>query len=250
MKSLSRRSFAMLSAGAVAAGALGPVRAGPQGRPVVVELFTSQGCSSSPPADALLDELNRRPGIIALSLNVDYWDYLGWRDTLASADCTRRQRDYAARRGDNKVYTPQAVINGREQMVGSDRRGLLAAVARERARGGAWPVAVSLSKGDHEVWIDIAAASNPELRHATVWVVSVVPRAVVEIGRGENAGRTVAYTNVVQKIVPAGMWHGEQTRLTLPRPAIMNKGTFCVALLQADGTGPILGASMPGGTAA
>jgi len=243
MKSLSRRTFTMLSAGAVAAGTLGPVRAGPQGRPVVVELFTSQGCSSSPPADALLNELSRRPGIVALSLNVDYWDYLGWRDTLASPDCTRRQRDYAARRGDNQVFTPQAVINGGEQIIGSDRRGLLAAVARESARDATEPVAVSLSKGDHEVWIDIAAASNPQLRHATIWVVTVVPRVVVEIGRGENAGRTVAYTNAVQKIVPAGMWHGEQTRLLLPKPAIMTEGTFCVALLQADGTGPILGAS-------
>lgn len=249
MKSLSRRSFTMLSAGAIAAGALGSVRASPQGRPVVVELFTSQGCSSSPPADALLNELSRRPGIITLSLNVDYWDYLGWRDTLASSDCTRRQRDYAARRGDNQVFTPQVVINGREQMVGSDRGGLLAAVARERASDAAGPVAVALSKGDREVWIDIAAAPDEALRReATVWVVSVVPRAVVEIVRGENAGRTIAYTNAVQKIVPAGLWHGRQTRLSLPRPAIMIEGTFCVALLQADGMGPILGASM-GGTA-
>ena len=243
MNNLSRRSFTMLSAGAVAAGALRPVEAFPQGRPVVVELFTSQGCSSSPPADQLLDEISRRPGIVALSLNVDYWDYLGWRDTLASADSTRRQRDYAARRGDNEVYTPQVVINGREQMVGSDRSRLLAALAREAASDAAGPVSVALSKGENELWIDVAAASIPDLGHATLWVVSVVPRVVVEIARGENAGRTVAYTNVVEKIVPAGMWHGGQTRLVLPRPAIMSEGTFCVALLQADGTGPILGAS-------
>jgi hypothetical protein len=243
---LSRRSFAALSAGVAAASLLGPVRAAPQGQPVVVELFTSQGCSASPPADALLAELSRQPGIVALSLNVDYWDYRGWRDTLGSADGTQRQRDYAARRGDGRVYTPQAVINGRTEMLGSDRDGLLAAIAAERGRDeGAVPV--SLASGEREVRVEIGAAPSQDLqRNATIWVATMVPRAVVDIGRGENAGRTIAYTNVVRKIVPAGMWDGEPTGLSLPRPAIMAEGTFCVALLQADGTGPILGASLPG----
>jgi hypothetical protein len=103
---LSRRSFVALS-GAAAASALGAARAAPQGQPVVVELFTSQGCSSSPPADALLGEISRQPGVVAMSLNVDYWDYLGWRDTLGSPECTQRQRDYAARLGAGHVYTPR-----------------------------------------------------------------------------------------------------------------------------------------------
>lgn len=241
---LSRRSFAALS-GAAAAGLLAPAGASPQVRPVVVEMFTSQGCSSSPPADALLGELGRQPGIVALSLNVDYWDYLGWRDTLASADCTQRQRDYAARRGDGRVYTPQAVINGRTELLGSDRRGLLAAIGRERGRDTRL-VPVSLASGEREVRVEIGAAPSEDLRrNATIWVATVVPQAVVDIERGENAGRTIAYTNVVRKIVPAGMWHGQATGLSLPRPAIMAEGTFCVALLQADGTGPILGASLP-----
>jgi hypothetical protein len=241
---LSRRSFAALS-GAAVAGLLVPAVAAPQGRPVVVELFTSQGCSASPPADALLAELGRQPGIVALSLNVDYWDYRGWRDTLASADCTQRQRDYAARRGDGRVYTPQAVINGRTEMLGSDRDGLLAAIAAERGRDeGAVPV--SLASGEREVRVEVGAAPSQDLRrNATIWVATMVPRAVVDIGRGENAGRTIAYTNVVRKIVPAGMWDGQPMGLSLPRPAIMAEGTFCVALLQADGTGPILGASLP-----
>ena len=243
---LSRRSFVALSA-AAAASALGATRAAPQGRPVVVELFTSQGCSSSPPADALLGELSRQPGVVAISLNVDYWDYLGWRDTLGSPECTQRQRDYAARLGAGHVYTPQAVINGRNEMLGSDRDGLLAAIARERARES---VPVSLSSGDREILVEVAEAQNDDLRRdATIWVATLVPQAVVHIERGENAGRTIAYTNVVSKIVPAGMWNGRLTGLTLPRPAIMADGTFCVALLQADGTGPILGASIPGGTA-
>jgi hypothetical protein len=216
---------------------------------VVVEQFTSQGCSSSPPADEVLAELSRQPGIVALSFNVDYWDYLGWRDTLGSADFTQRQRDYAARRGDGRVYTPQAVIDGRIEIVGSDRAGLLAAIARERARDeGAVPVV--WASGEREVRVEVGAAPSQDLRrNATIWVATMVPRAVVDIERGENAGRTIAYTNVVRKIVPAGMWDGQATGLSLPRPAIMAAGTFCVALLQADGTGPILGASLPGGAA-
>ena len=215
---------------------------------MVVELFTSQGCSASPPADALLAELSRQPGIVALSLNVDYWDYRGWRDTLGSADGTQRQRDYAARRGDGRVYTPQAVVNGRIEMVGSDRDGLLSAIARERGREDLVPV--SLSSGEREVRVEIGAAPSQDLRrNATIWVATIVPRAVVDIERGENAGRTATYTNVVRKIVPAGMWLGQPTGLSLPRPAIMAEGTFCVALLQADGTGPILGASLPGSSA-
>jgi len=246
---LSRRSFAALSASGAAASLLGPVQAAPRGRPVVVEMFTSQGCSASPPADALLAELSREPGIVALSLNVDYWDYLGWRDTLASADCTQRQRDYAARRGDGRVYTPQAVINGRVETVGSDRVGLMAAIARERTRQDGF-VPVSLSSGERELRVEIGAAPSRDLRrNATIWVATMVPQAVVDIHRGENAGRTATYTNVVRKIVPAGMWQGQATGLSLPRSAIMAEGTFCVALLQADGTGPILGASLPEGSA-
>ena len=220
-------------------------------RPVVIELFTSQGCSSSPPADALLGELSARPGVVAMSFNVDYWDYLGWRDSLGSPEGTRRQRDYAARRGDGHVYTPQMVINGRLQMLGSDRPGLLAAIAREAARDASDGIAVSLASGRREISVEVAEAPRQELRQeATIWVATLVPQAVVTIPRGENAGRTVSYTNVVRKLVPAGMWHGRQTGLSLPKPAIMPAGTFCVALLQADGTGPILGASIPGRNAA
>jgi hypothetical protein len=243
---LSRRAFTALSASAATASLLGPARAEAQRRPVVVELFTSQGCSASPPADALLGELKGRPGVLALSLNVDYWDWRGWRDTLGSPDCSERQRDYAARLGDGHVFTPQAIVNGRHEMVGSDRDALLGAIARETAPDAAGLVPVALSSGDREVRIEIGAAPSDDLRQeATVWVATVVPHAVVDIERGENAGRTLAYSNVVRKIVPAGMWHGEHKRLSLPRPAVMAQGTFCVALLQADGTGPILGASLP-----
>ena len=242
---LSRRSFTALAAGAAAASALAPARAQVPMRPVVLELFTSQGCSSSPPADALLGELSARPGVVALSFHVDYWDYLGWRDTLGSPEGTRRQRDYAQRRGDGHVYTPQMVINGGEQMVGSDRAGLYDAVAREAARDAFDFIEVSLASGTRELSVEVAAASKQALRQeATIWVATLVPQAVVAIARGENAGRMVSYTNVVRKLVPAGLWRGQHMRLSLPKPAIISEGTFCIALLQADGTGPILGASM------
>lgn len=248
LAALSRRSFVALSAGATAASLLVPAGAAPRGRPVVIELFTSQGCSSSPPADAILSELSQHPDVVALSYNVDYWDYRGWRDTLASAEGTQRQRDYAARRGDGHVYTPQAVIDGGEEMVGSDRDGLLAAIARISGSGEGEFIPVSLSKTERELLVEVAAAPGEDLRQeATIWVATVLPQVVVEIERGENAGRTVAYTNAVRKIVPAGVWHGEPIQLSLPRPAVMTEGTFCVALLQADGTGPILGTSVPGG---
>jgi hypothetical protein len=209
--------------------------------PVVVELFTSQGCSSCLPADAFLAELGQRPGSIALSLHVDYWDYLGWRDTLGSADCAERQRAYTRRRGDGQVYTPQIIVNGRTEILGSDRQGVLDAMAMARDHQASVPVAIA--SRERELVVEVASApSGNMIAEATVWVFSVVPRVVIDIRRGENAGRTVVYTNVVRKIIPAGMWHGDKLDLTLPKAAIVGTGTTCAAVLQVDGTGPIIGA--------
>jgi hypothetical protein len=211
--------------------------------PVVIEHFTSQGCSSCLPADAFLAELSSRIDVIALSLHVDYWDYLGWRDTLGSPDCAERQRKYASRRGDGRVYTPQMIVNGQAEFLGSDRQGVLHAIARELARHRRGSVPVSIASGDRELVIDIAPAPSGQLRvEATVWVISALPQVVIEIRRGANAGRTVAYANVVRKIVPAGVWHGDEVELSLPKAAILGAGNMCVALLQVDGSGPIIGA--------
>lgn len=237
---MSRRGFARLSVAGAAATLLGG-RAGAAAGPVVVELFTSQGCSSCLPADALMAELGRRPGVIALSLHVDYWDYLGWRDTLGSPDCAQRQRDYARRRGDGHVYTPQMIVNGRAEMLGSDRQGVLEAIATAREHHASVPV--SIASRERELVIEMAAAPAGSLKaDATVWVISVMPRVTIDIRRGENAGRTVVYTNVVRKIIPAGMWRGDRLDLSLPREAIVGAGTACAVLLQVDGTGPIIGA--------
>jgi hypothetical protein len=237
---LTRRGFARLSvAGAAATLLAGRSRAAPG--PVVVELFTSQGCSSCLPADAFLVELSRWANVIALSLHVDYWDYLGWRDTLGSPDCAARQRAYATRRGDGQVYTPQMIVNGQAAILGSDRQGVLDAIATAQARQASVPVAIE--SRERELVIEVAAAPTGHMAaDATVWVIAVVPRVVIDIRRGENAGRTVAYTNVVRKIIPAGMWHGDRLDLSLPKDAIVGTGATCAALLQVDGTGPIIGA--------
>ena len=240
---ISRRDVLRGSLAGAAATVLGGGAVAADG-PVVVELFTSQGCSSCLPADALMAELSQRPGVIALSLHVDYWDYLGWRDTLGSPDCAQRQRDYARRRGDGQVYTPQAVINGKAEVIGSDRQGVLEAIARERANERRTFVPVAITGGKRELVIEVAAAPGERLPlEATVWVVSVVPEVVIDIERGENAGRTLAYGNVVRKIMPVGMWHGDALSLMLPKAAILGNGTVCAALLQLDGTGPIIGAA-------
>lgn len=242
---LSRRRFAVLSAGAAAAAMTGATAAGGVGALAVVELFTSQGCASCPPADLLLEELSRLPGVIALSLNVDYWDYLGWRDTLGSPDCAQRQREYARRRGDGLVYTPQSVINGELQVVGSDRAAILPAIAWVQSRDPRKIVPVRIAGGDRKLLIEIGSTTvDHPGREATVWLMMIAPRTVVEIERGENAGRTVAYTNVVHKIIPVGMWQGERVSVSLPKSVILTKRTTaCAVLVQVDGAGPILGAA-------
>ena len=242
---MSRRGFARLSVAGAAATLLGG-HAGAAPGPVVVEHFTSQGCSSCLPADALMAELAQRANVIALSLHVDYWDYLGWRDTLGSPDCAQRQREYAGRRGDGQVYTPQMIVNGQAALVGSDRQGVLDAIAT--ARGHQVAVPVGIESREREVVIEVAAAPTGNMvADATVWVIAVVPRVVIDIRRGENAGRTVAYTNVVRKIIPAGIWHGDKLDLSLPKDAIVGTGATCAVLLQVDGTGPIIGAGWMAG---
>ncbi len=211
--------------------------------PVFVELFTSQGCSSCPPADAFMGELILRPGVIGVSMNVDYWDYLGWRDTLGSAAFTRRQREYASRRGDGRVYTPQMVINGRAHAVGSHKQAVMKAVERQAGIPDTYFVPIKVWSKGGELHVDVAGGPTDRIiQSSTVWLMSVEPKVSVAIRRGENTGRYIDYYNVVRQMTPIGMWRGEAASFNLPKAQIVNKqNSMCVVVLQVDGGGPILG---------
>ena len=208
----------------------------------VIELFTSQGCSSCPPADRLLGDLAKSPDLIALSFPVDYWDYIGWKDTLADPAFTARQKAYAAQRGDGQVYTPQAVIDGVTHVVGSDRMEISGALTSTARRKGAMTVPVGLSVANGKVAIDVGAAPPDGPRKAAVWLLDTIPSKTVAIGRGENSGRSVTYTNIVRKISKLGDWTGEPAHFEMA--SRLNQGGY-VVLLQAGepGPGPILGAA-------
>lgn len=171
----------------------------------VVELFTSQGCSSCPPADHLLSALAHAPNTIALSFPIDYWDFIGWRDTLASPTFTARQKAYAAVRGDGHVYTPQVVVDGLTDAVGSNRPQIEHAIKTNKGREGALSVPMQLTESGDILHIDIGAGPHVS---AGVYVLRVVKSKTVLIGRGENSGRNVTYTNVVRALQKIGDWDG------------------------------------------
>jgi hypothetical protein len=199
----------------------------------VLELFTSQGCSSCPPADKLLGEYAARDDILALSFNIDYWDYLGWKDTLASHDFSDRQKAYSEARGDRQVYTPQVVVNGSEHVIGSNRAALEAAVGRAEASG--LPVPITLTSTEDAVQVNIGATADPKHRKGTAWLVMYDPTVSVVISRGENRGTTVTYHNVVRKMRPIAMWKGEAMSVDLPKSEMSHaKVGHCAVLLQTE----------------
>jgi len=234
---ITRRHCLALGAGAGVSLVAGSARAA-EPIDVVVELFSSQGCNSCPPADRLLGVLRDKPGVLALTFHVDYWDYLGWKDTLGGPDFSQRQYDYAKARGDMDVYTPQMVVNGAKQMVGSQRSEVFAVL--EQSRTPKWPVPVSIVDRGKELVVEAAAGSG----EATLWVMPILDHVSVKIEKGEMAGREETYTNVVRRLVPAAMWTGAATKVSLPKESLMTPdATGCVALLQKGKVGPILGAA-------
>ena len=211
----------------------------------VLELFTSQGCSSCPPADKLLGELAQRKDVLALSLPVDYWDYLGWKDTLANHDFSERQKEYATARGDGEVFTPQVVINGAGRFVGSDRAAIEAALTHS---ANALPVAIDLASKPDATTVTIGAAVAGTPTKGTIWLVMYERAVTVPIVRGENGGKTVTYANVVRKLRPIAMWNGAPLSIDLPKSEVTQaKVTRCAVFLQAETDaglpGAILGAS-------
>jgi hypothetical protein len=212
----------------------------------VVELFTSQGCSSCPAADKLLSELQSDPAFLPLSLAIDYWDYLGWKDTLALPGHTNRQRAYSQMRGDREIYTPQAVINGVAQAIGSDRAGIDSAVQQSYSNASPLSVSLALTVADDRVSVKIPARKGAP--GGEVWLCPVTASVSVGIGRGENRGRTITYTNVVRKWIKLGTWTGKGETFTVPVDAIKGDNVDAVAVILQGGSaaqpGAIIGASL------
>jgi hypothetical protein len=213
--------------------------------PVVVELFTSQGCNDCPPADRLLADIAQRRDVIAITYPITYWDMLGWKDTLATEANTERQRAYARAMNHSGIYTPQMIVDGTEDVIGSRRDKVLAAIAR-RAAAPEKPYSIPIAIAASEDRIEIAIAGSPRRDRvdARVWVLQIRARARVDVEEGENAGKTLFYANVVRRIKEVGFWNGGPLTIDLPYGVRDDGRDGVVVLLQSKGHGAIIGAAM------
>ncbi len=232
-------------------------------RPAVVELFTSEGCNSCPPAEAYVGELAGRTDVLALAFHVDYWDDLGWRDRFGLSQSVERQRAYARSLRLSSVYTPEVVIDGRADYVGSNRSGIGNAL-KERREG--VPVALSVGNGEAEVRLGPGAkgqseasgekmpsANAPRERESPgktsgegsqggdVVLVAYLRKAVSAIGRGENAGRTLNEYNIVRAVVPLGRWNGGAQEFRAKLASLPQDATDVAVLVQSPGLGAVVG---------
>jgi hypothetical protein len=210
----------------------------------VIELFTSQGCSSCPPADRLLGQLAADPSLVAISVPIDYWDYLGWKDSLADPRNSARQKGYARTRGDGQVYTPQAVVNGALHALGSDRAAIERAIAESRKLGAALSLPVRLAIADGAIKVTlpdgmaaIASIGGVAARASVdVWMCGLARAVTVAIGRGENKGRTVTYHNVVRRWMKVGEWAGTGHSWSVPVQKLKGDGIDAAAILVQSGS--------------
>ena len=226
----------VLTASLLSAMVIAAHPAGAQETGTVLELYTSQGCSSCPPADRILAQMADRDDVIALALHVDYWDYIGWKDDLGDAAFTARQRGYARQWQARNVYTPQMIVAGVTEFVGSHPVVAMDAVASHPAAAN--PVTVGLTREGGSVVIT-AEAHGPVPPRALVQLVRYIPEVVRDIPKGENAGKTVVYRNVVSDWSVAGEWTTSQP-LSLRVPV---SGDQPIVVIVQDGSaGPILGA--------
>ena len=213
---------------------IAPLHAGE--RPIVVELFTSEGCSSCPPADALLAELAGRPGLLALSFHVDYWDRLGWKDPFSSPDATRRQHGYADLLGLATVYTPQIVVDGKWQAVGSDRSEVEQALASARRNRDEVPLALAVDHGRAQITL----GQDGGRIAADLLLIGFDRRHVTAVSRGENGGRTLSHVDVVRSIEEIGQFDGGRRAFEVP---IRSPSDRVAAILQAR-DGRVLGVAV------
>jgi len=212
-----------------------------------LELFTSQGCSSCPDADKLLGELARDPSLVVMSVPIDYWDYLGWKDTLASAAHSARQRAYARVRGDREVYTPQIVVNGSMHALGSDRAAIEHVIAQTDRNAAVMSQPVLLSVTGGILTVQVGQATKEHVA-GEVWLCPLEQAVRVAIGRGENSGRTITYHNVARRWLKLGDWTGAGATFSVPTADILTNGIDAAAVMVQEGTsekpGIILGAAL------
>ena len=232
-----------------AALAFTPLSARADDPKVVLELFTSQGCSSCPSADAYLGELAaKRDDVVALSFHVDYWNYIGWEDRFATAETTNRQRDYGRALGIAYIYTPQLVIDGKRHVVGSNKRAVKDAIAvSKKAKARRVPVALTSSAPDR-LTVEIGE-SDGFYGNATIWLISVDREHTTSVDAGENRGRTLVNHNVVRDFRSIGNWIGNAMTLELGRDELARlangMGDGCAVLVQGNqGKGRIHGADL------
>jgi hypothetical protein len=221
----------------------GVARAEPR---ALLELFTSQGCSSCPAADKLLGDLANDPTIIPLSVPIDYWDYLGWKDTLANPAHSARQRAYAHVRGDRQVYTPQIVVDGTTHVLGSDRAAIERAIAQSAQKPSVMslPVLLAVSGGNLAITVK---AKDGDRTGGEVWLCPVTRAVTVAIGRGENRGRSITYHNVVRRWLKLGDWAATDATWTVPISELKGDDVDAAVVMVQEGTrdkpGAVLGAA-------
>ncbi|MEX2201465.1 MAG: DUF1223 domain-containing protein [Dongiaceae bacterium] len=232
-------TIAVLAGGAVPAHTMEPVT---DAAPVVIELYTSQGCSSCPPADAYLGELAQRRDVLALAFHVDYWNYIGWADPFSSPEATARQRAYARFLNERAIYTPQMVVDGAAHEVGSNRAAVAAAIKAAALQPKTSLLLVNDDSGGYRIVIGEAedADASPD-EPAIVWLVEYDQTHVTSVKRGENTGKTLTEYNIVRAFRPIGEWDGSATEIALP-PAETD-AEACAVIVQADPVGPVYAAA-------
>lgn len=205
-------------------------------RPAVLELYTSEGCSSCPPAETFIAELAQRPDVLPLSFHVDYWNDLGWRDIFTFADAAHRQHVYASGLRESSVYTPQAIIDGQKAFVGSDRRSILSALTETREG-----VAIRIARNAGQLMVSVGP--QPGAKAAEVLLIGYLREATSHIGRGENSGRTLQEFNIVRSLARLGRLNGSARDFSVPLSSLPQEATHVAVVLQTLGQGAITGAA-------
>jgi hypothetical protein len=230
-------SLSLFAVTALCATDQGHAQTAASAKPVVVELFTSQGCSSCPPADALLGEIAKLPNVVALAFHVDYWDSIGWRDRYEIPAAASRQVRYVDTLNLSSAFTPQVVIDGKASYVGSDRRRILSALAQRQEDV---PIGVEVSESEVTVSLPERAVQNG----CDLNVIAYLPEASTAVGRGENSGRTLTEYNIVRQFRRVAAWDGKPSVLRLPLSSFPADATRVAVLLQRGNQGSIVGSAV------